>query len=149
VTDICVSPTVSARFAAPSSRPVSPCFGTLALAVALLGSTACAKDPGTDGSTAGTTTSMTTTNATESGEPSDTSATTGDGDGDGDTTNESISTSGSFYAGPEIDYGGGPYGCDPWVQDCPDGEKCVPYSTDGEGLNLQQVRGDHRQRRAR
>lgn len=25
-------------------------------------------------------------------------------------------------------------GCDPWVQDCPDGEKCMPYSGDGFSL---------------
>lgn len=120
------------------STVASPYFGTLALAVALLGSTACARDPGTsDGSTAGTTTTMTmTTTATESGESSaaETSTATGDGDGDGATTNDSISTSGSFYAGPEVDLGFQPE-CDPFVQDCPDGEKCVPYSFDGEGFD--------------
>lgn len=25
-------------------------------------------------------------------------------------------------------------GCDPWVQDCPDGEKCMPYSGDGSSV---------------
>jgi hypothetical protein len=116
---------------------VAPCFGTLALAVALIGSTACARDPGTDGSTAGTTTStsMTSntsmTSATESGDPADTSTSTmGDGDGDGDMTTDTNNTSGSFYAGPEVDLGG-PAECDPFSQDCPEGEKCVPYSTTG------------------
>lgn len=123
------------------STVASPCFGTLALAVALLGSTACARDPGTsDGSTAGTTTSTSmTTTATESGESStetgsSTTSHPGDGDGDGDTTNATISTSGSFYAGPEVDYGS-ISDCDPFAQDCPDGEKCVPYSSTGDGFD--------------
>jgi hypothetical protein len=121
------------------STVTSPCFGTLALTVALLGSTACARDAGSDGSTAGTTTSMTTTTttATESGESSaetDTDTTSGDGDGDGDTTNDTNNTSGSFYAGPEVDYASVPE-CDPWFQDCPYGDKCVPYSSTGDGFD--------------
>jgi hypothetical protein len=114
---------------------VSPCFGALALTVALLGSTACAKDPGSEGSTAGTTTTMTTT-ASESGESSTESGSnsTGDGDGDGDTTTNTSITSGSFYAGPVPD-GWGPYVCDPFAQDCPEGEKCVAYASTGETLD--------------
>jgi hypothetical protein len=113
----------------------SPGLGAL-LTVALLGSTACARDPSAEGSTAGTTTTMTTmtTTATESGETSTSTETTisGDGDGDGDdaSTTNTINTSGSFYAGPEIDENWD-FECDPFAQDCPDGEKCVPYSSTG------------------
>lgn len=117
------------------STIASSCFGTLMLTVALLGSTACARDPGSEGSTAGTTTTMTTTTATESGESSadgstDTSTA---GDGDGDTTDNTTNNSGSFYAGPEVDLSLSD--CDPFVQDCPEGEKCVPYSINGSGYD--------------
>jgi hypothetical protein len=125
------------------STVVSPCFGTLALTVALLGSTACARDSGSEGSTAGTTTSMTsmtTMTSTESGESSETdtetSTTVGDGDGDGDTTNDTNNTSGSFYAGPSpVNDFWGISECDSFEQDCPEGEKCVPYASTGETLD--------------
>lgn len=118
---------------------MSPHLGALALTVALLGSTACARDPGSEGSTAGTTTSMTstsmTTTATESGESStesgSNSTSTGDGDGDGDMTTNTSVTSGSFYAGPPTDFWSVSE-CDPFAQDCPEGEKCVPYASTGE-----------------
>jgi hypothetical protein len=125
---------------AAQSTVVAPCFGTLALAVALLGatalgSTACARDSGSDGSTAGTTTSTTMTTATETEESSgETETSSSAGDGDGDTTNQTTNTSGSFYAGPEVDFSS-TLECDPFAQDCPDGEKCVPYASSGNGFD--------------
>jgi hypothetical protein len=109
----------------------SSAMGAVALAVTLLGSSACSRDPGTDDSTAGTTTSMTsmtTETDTTTGSESDTNLTTV-GDGDGDTAEDDTNTAGSFYAGP-TDLPNIPE-CDPFAQDCPDGEKCVPYSPNG------------------
>lgn len=61
-------------------------------------------------------------------------ATTEDGpvDGSSDSSNSSEST-GTEEMGfvPALDIA--PDSCDPWAQDCLDGEKCVPYSSDGEG----------------
>src|SRR5690606_11833000 len=39
----------------------------------------------------------------------------------------------------------GPAACDPWVQDCLEGEKCVPYASDGNNWNANRcvmVKGD-------
>jgi hypothetical protein len=33
---------------------------------------------------------------------------------------------------PSTSGGGSPYECDPWAQDCPPGQKCMPWSTRGE-----------------
>ena len=53
---------------------------------------------------------------TDDGEPASTSEPTG-----GDPT------------GPAADFGPGPvFACDPWLQDCPEGQKCNLYSTAGD-----------------
>ena len=123
-------------------------FGALALTIALLGSTACAVDPSMEGETAGTTTSnSTTSNSTSNSSTTsmitsvtttaetETDASTA-GDGDGDTTaNDSLEAGGSFYAGPSDWWG--PAECDVFFQDCPDGEKCVSYSSFGDALDAQ------------
>jgi hypothetical protein len=49
----------------------------------------------------------------------------GDGDGDGDAETET----GATFVDTRLDTG--IHDCDPWVQDCPSGEKCVAYSTTG------------------
>jgi hypothetical protein len=117
---------------AVQSTVPSPSLGALALTVALLGSTACARDPGSADATAGTTTSMssTTISATDSEESSGATSSTS-GDGDGDMTNTTNNGSVSFYAGAEPDWGWAGQ-CDPFIQDCPEGEKCVPYASTGE-----------------
>lgn len=102
----------------------SPTLGAVALAVMLLGSTACTRDP-IPGSAAGTTTSMSSASGTTSPDSgtTDTSTTLDTGD----TTDDSDTAPGSFYAGPtDI---GAPLSCSPWEQDCPEDEKCVPYSS--------------------
>jgi hypothetical protein len=48
----------------------------------------------------------------------------------GDETTAGTETDGSFIMTP--DGGGGTKECDPWTQDCPAGEKCMPYSGDGD-----------------
>ena len=108
---------------APSS--VRPHIGAFALVAALLGSAACASNPSGDGqtTTTNTTTSDTTTDVSTSTD--DTEVTTGD-----DTITDTQNTSGSFYAGPDIDFIN-INECDPWVQDCPEGEKCVPKADSG------------------
>jgi hypothetical protein len=37
----------------------------------------------------------------------------------------------AFYGGCPTDLGGSPNECSPWVQDCPEGEKCMPFDSDG------------------
>jgi hypothetical protein len=60
-----------------------------------------------------------------------------DGDDDGgDGTDESTEdgdgdTGGAFIQEP--DSGGGAVECDLWAQDCPAGEKCMPWANDGGG----------------
>jgi hypothetical protein len=95
-------------------------LGAFGLTVMLLGSTACAKDPmGTDT----TTEESGSTTTGESGQEETTSTDTGD------TADDTFNTTGSFYAGPPIDFDNS--ACDPFLQDCNEGEKCVPYSSIG------------------
>ena len=105
-------------------------IGALGVGVALLGSSACTTDPGSEEQTTTTTTTDSTT-TTESGSESSTFSTFTDTD---DTTNPETNTSGGFYAGPDVDIGG-IQDCDPYAQDCPEGEKCVPYASTGSDWN--------------
>lgn len=115
--------------------------GALAV-VAVLGASGCAARPGLgeDGVTTSTSSTSTSTSTstsesdttTESDSDSETTITTL-GDGDGDPTDDS-NISLSFYACSD------PYDwsiseCDPIYQDCPEGEKCVAYSDDGQTLD--------------
>ena len=58
-------------------------------------------------------------------------AETGDGEdedeGEDDLGESSSSTTHTFVP----DVADGVHGCDPWAQDCPEGEKCVPYGSTG------------------
>jgi hypothetical protein len=111
------------------------------LSVALAGMLAlasCSTDKGADDE-AGTTTVMGTTDDADTNTTVDTTNTTVD------TTNTSVDTStegnpdtstdptvttnegGSFYAGPSPD-AWPESNCDPFAQDCPEGEKCVAYA---------------------
>ncbi|MFV8753120.1 ribulose phosphate epimerase [Nannocystaceae bacterium ST9] len=75
------------------------------------------------GSGSETTSTSTSTSTTDSGSESTQSEGT-----DTDDSVDSLDERGlSFYAGP--DYDEAVPECDPFAQDCPDGEKCVPYST--------------------
>lgn len=112
---------------------------TLVLSMMLCGSMSlvlagCGKDEGTTGAT-----SAGTANDTQNGDgDGDTAETgdsqTGDGDGDGDAGDgdgdgdTGVTT--SPFVPPPGDFGP-PSECDPFMQDCPDGEKCVPYGSTG------------------
>jgi hypothetical protein len=107
-------------------------LGAFSLAVLLLGATACSKD-----TVSATTTTSESGSTNESGSTSTTVADTSDSSESGstftdtdDTANNTTNTSGSFYAGPSPDYA--PISeCDSFAQDCPEGEKCVPYGSTG------------------
>ena len=49
--------------------------------------------------------------------------------GDPTTSTTSTTTTGPTFTRPEDDIP--PFDCDPYMQDCPEGEKCVPYSSTG------------------
>jgi hypothetical protein len=108
---------------------VSAWTGALAVLV-MLGSSACSRDDGSDAE-AGTTTSHdsaedSTTTIDDTSESGMMGTETDTDDGTDDVPSEG----GSFYASPGLDLGGA-LECDPWFQDCPDGEKCVPYASTG------------------
>lgn len=104
-----------------------------ALAVCTLLTLGCSSDTVSADTSAGTTTA----NSSDTSDSADTVADTSDSamtDAETDTDdgpNDTDDSSGSFYAGPEPDWGG-PALCDPFAQDCPQGEKCVPFSSDGD-----------------
>lgn len=83
--------------------------------------TGCPKEdnPGTDDTT-DTTADVDTDDEVGEDETGDT--------GDETDTNESLTTMGMFV--PEDDFGAVSE-CDPFMQDCPEGEKCVPYGSTG------------------
>ncbi len=103
------------------------------LSLCLIGSalslTACTKDDG-EGDT-----NAVTTNEEDPPETGDENTDFGEGaeaeagDGDGDDSTTSSTTEGVFV--PMGDDLGGVSSCDPWMQDCPDGEKCVAYASGG------------------
>ncbi len=96
--------------------------------------TACSGESTSSDDEAGTTTSP-DSSTDDSGSTTTDSSTDDTLDGTTTTDNDDSvdnddSLSGSFYAGPDPDimYTST---CDPFAQDCPDGEKCVPYSSVG------------------
>jgi hypothetical protein len=96
---------------------------SLCLVASALTLSACAKDdlPGDSGpSTASTTNNNNTTNDDDTETSgSMTTFSSGDGDGDGDPGSTTITTMG-FVPMTDIMMASQ---CDPWAQDCPDGEK--------------------------
>lgn len=106
--------------------PILGHVGAFAFSVMLLGSTGCGKDPSpATSNTAGETTHIGSTSSDTSTESSGSTLTN-----TGDTTSNTSNSSGSFYAGPDVDFSGF-NNCDPWLQDCPEGEKCVAYASTG------------------
>ena len=89
----------------------------IALALGGLASGCTPSDPPADGGTTTTTASSSTTGDTETDSDSD----SGDGDGDPDTTLTFVTTDPQ----PCLSV------CDTFSQDCPEGEKCVPYASTG------------------
>lgn len=87
------------------------------LSSALTGS-ACAKDdPSTGAATAST------TQAVDGGDSGDSETTAGDGDGDGGTDTAPFVPQADVTTDST---------CDPWLQDCPEGDKCVAFASTGE-----------------
>jgi hypothetical protein len=82
----------------------------------------------------GTKDDTSTTVTDEVGDGDGDQTTTGDGDGDqtgeGDGDGDQTTTTGVTSFVPTDDFGAASE-CDPFLQDCPDGEKCVPYGSTG------------------
>jgi hypothetical protein len=106
---------------------------SLCLVASALTLSACQKDESPAES--GAATASTTENNETTGEEAETDSgmmTTfnpGDGDGDGDPGMTTTATSSPFV--PMTDFGPTAAACDPWTQDCPEGEKCVAYASAG------------------
>jgi hypothetical protein len=96
--------------------------------------------PGATGATNPTTNNTTDTNGDETegdtstgGATTEPVTTTSPGTTQNPTTGDGTTgtdTEGTFIMPP--DGGGGTKECDPWTQDCPAGQKCMPYSGDGD-----------------
>jgi hypothetical protein len=113
-------------FCAEIQRSVaSPVLGMLALA-SVFALTSCASERDVVGDDE-LGSSSSTESTTESTSESSTESEVTDSDDSVDSQNN---TSLSFYAGPDPDYQPTSF-CDPFQQDCPDGEKCVPYASSG------------------
>ena len=100
-------------------------IGTLALACGT-------KDPGTeggesgnaDGSTSGTTGFMPDPSVTDTGNVMTSAASSSGGVAEDDSTTGMAFLQMPDGAGTEVE-------CDVWMQDCPEGEKCMPWANDG------------------
>lgn len=102
-------------------------------------------DGSNDDTSQGDTASTTAMSTSTTGKSDDGTTAVTTGMSGGTTLDTGFTSSGSdewgdgscgFYGGCPIDAGGGSVECDVWDQDCPDGEKCVPWSNDGgEDLN--------------
>jgi hypothetical protein len=105
---------------------VGACVGILALA-------ACAKDEQTE---TGASTAATANGDGDGDTDPETGETgskdTGDGDGDAGDGDGEPTTTGSFV--PEVEMGAEST-CDPWLQDCPEGEKCAAYNAGSDTWN--------------
>jgi hypothetical protein len=99
-------------------------------AFVFLGTSACSRSPSSDDTPGTTTSPESTTEATTIDETSETTMTTIVGTDTDDGPDDTTLTTGSFYAGPDNDWGSVSE-CDPFAQDCPEGEKCVPYASTG------------------
>ncbi|MCY0985540.1 hypothetical protein OV203_00255 [Nannocystis sp. ILAH1] len=76
----------------------------------------------------GTTTASTTTPATTLPAPTTTEPTGGSPTTDAPEPTTDALTTTPFIPGPD---GGPQIECDPWVEDCPEGQKCMPWADDG------------------
>lgn len=133
-----------------SCAPAWPTACAWVLLVGALGAAACgpnvddgqvAETSSTQGTTAGTAgdTTVDVTPGTSANPTIGTSEATTDATIDPTTADSSSSSNddqgdspGAFYA-IAPDGGTSPLECDVWAQDCPKGEKCSPYSTQGDG----------------
>src|SRR5262245_29604034 len=102
---------------------------SLCLAASALTLSACQKDDPL-GDTGPSTVSTTSNQEEEESDTSDSGMTTfgEEGDGDGDPASTTMGTTMGFV--PMTDTMAVSE-CDPWAQDCPEGEKCVAYGSTG------------------
>jgi hypothetical protein len=109
-----------------ATLPVADMLGAFSLALLLLGATACSPDTVsvTTASESGSTSTSTTTTVSDTSDSNQDTSTSTD---TSDTVDDTTLSSGAFYGGA-TDWVG-PSECDPFLQDCPEDEKCVPYST--------------------
>lgn len=111
------------------------------LALALGG---CTDRPGwsADGTSSGSTATATATESATGAEPTTTTeppgSSTGEADSTGSSTDEGSTDDGPWCQGDSQEHwlcipdgGGVAFECDLWAQDCPRGEKCMPWSNDG------------------
>jgi hypothetical protein len=106
---------------------------SLCLVASALTVSACQKDvePGDTGPSTVANTSNTTAEETDSGDTDDMttfSSAESAGDGDGDATTTAGTTMGFVPDPGDMETAST---CDPWTQDCPEGEKCVAYASAG------------------
>jgi hypothetical protein len=110
----------------------------LFLASAQAGASGCSSGSGDNGGGGGIGPGDGADDGADDGTPTGDDGGTGDdGEGDGtptgdggDTSDEGDDDGGAFVGEPDS---GGIATCDPWTQDCPDGEKCVAWDSDGSG----------------
>jgi hypothetical protein len=115
-------------------------FSLCLVASALTVSACTEKDaPGGTGATTASTTNTTAEDDTETGDNTTIGTFSGDGDGDpGDGDGDATTTMGTtmgFVPDPG-DIPGASSTCDPWLQDCPEGEKCVAGGATGWEINF-------------
>lgn len=104
------------------------------LALAGCGPIVVAVDDGGAGdgeSSSGSTTSFGMTTSTTSNDVTSTSTSTSGDDDDSDTIDTDANTTASFIPDPTGTCFAHCSDCDIWAQDCPRGEKCVPWANDG------------------
>lgn len=101
-------------------------LGAFSLALLLLGATACSTE----------TVSVSTSMSTTVSDTSDSNYATSTSTDTSDTADDTTLTSGSFYGGAtDWTYSSD---CDPFQQDCPEDEKCVPYASAGGSFDANQ-----------
>jgi hypothetical protein len=104
----------------------------LSLSLLVAASVACGPPkPVSDGGPGETSGSTGSTTVTSGQTEAETDPGDGDGDGDGDSGGTSTSYSSDtclFFPCSDVS---NISECDPWMQDCPEGEKCVPYASGG------------------
>jgi hypothetical protein len=119
-------------------------IGAIALAN-LMAMTGCSGDETSADDEAGTTSVGSTDAGSTDAGSTDEDSTTTDSSSESEVTDSEVTDDDdsvdtledqglSFYAGPSGDFGDVSK-CDPFAQDCPEGEKCVPFSNNGGNLN--------------
>ncbi len=90
-----------------------------------------AEASGTTGVTPSTTATSTSVGSSSSTGPSTSTTTSAEVTSSVDEDTGIVTTIGFICGGCGGDFGGVTIECDIWAQDCPDGEKCMPWANDG------------------